>query len=199
MNLLEVEVNSRACVTFNYILTSNTKSRPLTSCIFNMTHEVICARKFTLCRLTWRNCIFAWFTKIAIQSLLTVTHHWFGNWRMISYSPAKWWHHKCSDWFTLLLLCTNATLILCYYWFDHGSSQVKRELVDLVMEDYDVSVCQQIELSNWNCMLTKNFILCKLDAFFKLFTSFWYTLYSVVCILSKKINTCETQHWERRS
>ena len=26
---------------------------------------------------------------------------------------------------------------------DHGSSQVKREPVDLVMEDYDVSLCQR--------------------------------------------------------
>ena len=48
------------------------------------------------------------------------------------------------NWFTLLLLCTSAPLVLCCDRFDHGSRQVKRELVDLVMEDYDVSLCQRM-------------------------------------------------------
>ena len=43
-----------------------------------------------------------------------------------------------------MLLCTSAPLVLCCDWFDRGSKQVKREPVDLVMEDYDVSLCQQI-------------------------------------------------------
>ena len=44
----------------------------------------------------------------------------------------------------LLLLCTRALLVLFCYWFDRGSRQVKRELVDQVMEDYDISLCQRI-------------------------------------------------------
>ena len=47
-------------------------------------------------------------------------------------------------WFMLLLLCTSAPLVLCCDQFDHGSSQVKCEPVDLVTEDYDVSLCQRI-------------------------------------------------------
>ena len=54
---------------------------------------------------------------------------------MISYS---------SNWFTLLLLCISGLLVLCGGQFDHGSRQVKREPVDPAMEDYDVSLCQQI-------------------------------------------------------
>ena len=46
-----------------------------------------------------------------------------------------------SNWFTLLLLRTNAPLVLCCDQFDRGSRQVKRELLDLAMEDYDVSLC----------------------------------------------------------
>ena len=50
-----------------------------------------------------------------------------------------------SNWFTLLLLCTSAPLVLCCDRFDSGSKQVKREPVDLVTpEDYDVSLCQRI-------------------------------------------------------
>ena len=58
-------------------------------------------------------------------------HHFAGK-VMTSYS---------SNWFTLLLLCTSAPLVLCCDRFDHGSRQEKCELVDLVMEDYDVSLC----------------------------------------------------------
>ena len=55
-----------------------------------------------------------------------------------------------SKWFTLLLLCTSALLVLGCDWFNHGSSQVKREPVDLVTEDYDLSLCQRIEFfCNW--------------------------------------------------
>ena len=43
-----------------------------------------------------------------------------------------------SNWFTLLLLCTSAPLVLCCDQFDRGSRQVKRETVDLITEDYDV-------------------------------------------------------------
>ena len=45
----------------------------------------------------------------------------------------------------LLLLSTSAPLVLCCDQFYHGSRQEKCEPVDLVMEDYDVSLCQQIE------------------------------------------------------
>ena len=47
-------------------------------------------------------------------------------------------------WFTLLLLCTSAPLVLCCDQFSCGLRQVKLKPVDLVMEDYDVSLCQQI-------------------------------------------------------
>ena len=49
-----------------------------------------------------------------------------------------------SNWFTLLLLCTSASLVLCCDQFDRGSREVKREPVDLVTEDYDVPLCQRI-------------------------------------------------------
>ena len=49
------------------------------------------------------------------------------------------------NWFTLLLLCTSAPLVLYCDRFDYGSSQVKLEPIALVMEDYDVSLCQRIE------------------------------------------------------
>ena len=40
--------------------------------------------------------------------------------------------------YATLLLYTSAPLVLCCDQFDRGSSQVKREPVDLVTEDYDV-------------------------------------------------------------
>ena len=40
----------------------------------------------------------------------------------------------------LLLLCTSAALVLCCDQFDRGSRQVKRDPVDLVMEDYDITL-----------------------------------------------------------
>ena len=49
-----------------------------------------------------------------------------------------------SNWFTPLLLCTSASLVSCCNQFDRGSRQVKHEPVDLVMEDYDVSLRQRI-------------------------------------------------------
>ena len=49
-----------------------------------------------------------------------------------------------SNWFTLLLLCTSAPLVLCCDRFDRSSRQVKREPMDLVTEDYDVLLCQRI-------------------------------------------------------
>ena len=49
-----------------------------------------------------------------------------------------------SSWFTLLLLCASAPLDLCCDRFYHGSRQAKREPVDLVTDDYDISLCQQI-------------------------------------------------------
>ena len=51
-----------------------------------------------------------------------------------------------SNWITLLLLCTSApSLLYCdYFVTGSGLRQVKREPVDLVTEDYDVSLCQGI-------------------------------------------------------
>ena len=54
-----------------------------------------------------------------------------------------------SNWFTLLLLCTSAPLVLYCDRFDRGSRQVKRELVDLLMEDYDVSLFQRVGIHNY--------------------------------------------------
>ena len=44
----------------------------------------------------------------------------------------------------LLLLCTSAPLVLCCDWFDHGSRWIKRDPVDLVIEDYDIPLCWRI-------------------------------------------------------
>ena len=41
---------------------------------------------------------------------------------------------------TLLLLCISAPLVLRCDQFDRGSRQVKRDLVDLVTEDYDITL-----------------------------------------------------------
>ena len=54
-----------------------------------------------------------------------------------------------SNWFTLLLLCTSAPLVLYNDRFDRGSRQVKREAVDLLMEDYDVSLFQRVGIHNY--------------------------------------------------
>ena len=50
-----------------------------------------------------------------------------------------------SNWITLLLLCTSAPLVLCCNRFDHGSRQVKRDSVDLVTEDYDITLRWRID------------------------------------------------------
>ena len=54
-----------------------------------------------------------------------------------------------SNWFTLLLLCTSAPLVLYCDRFDRGSRQVKREPIDLLMEDYDVSLSQRVGIHNY--------------------------------------------------
>ena len=54
-----------------------------------------------------------------------------------------------SNWFTQLLLCTSAPLVLYCDRFDRGSRQVKREPVDLLMEDYDVSLSQRVGIHNY--------------------------------------------------
>ena len=63
---------------------------------------------------------------------------------------AKWWHHFHYWCLAAMLL---DPLVLCCDWFDRGSSQVKRDPVDLVTDDYDVSLCQQIKVHNiGNCI-----------------------------------------------
>ena len=63
----------------------------------------------------------------------------------------NWSTHSVATgyWFTLLLLCTSAPLVLYCDRFDRGSRQVKREPVDLLMEDYDVSLSQRVETHNY--------------------------------------------------
>ena len=49
-----------------------------------------------------------------------------------------------SYWIKLLLLCTSAPLVLCCDRFDRGSREVKRDPVDLVTEDYDITLRRRI-------------------------------------------------------
>ena len=58
-----------------------------------------------------------------------------------------------SNWFTLMLLCTSTPLVLCCDRFVCG----KHEPVALVIENYDISLCQQIlELKNGQYLSTIN-------------------------------------------
>ena len=61
-----------------------------------------------------------------------------------SYFPAKWLSYN-SNWITLLLLCTSAALVLCCDLFNHGSRQLKRDPVDLVMDDHHIPLCWQVD------------------------------------------------------
>ena len=45
-----------------------------------------------------------------------------------------------SIWITLLLLGTSAPFVLYCDWVDRGSRQIKRDPVDLVMDDYDITL-----------------------------------------------------------
>ena len=100
------------------------KNWPLTSCRRIVTSQDDVTAKLISnlfwVSLTWRNCIFAWLTKIATELSLCVTHQWFCKWGR-----------------------------------------------------------QDTNLSKLKRILTKYFIHFKLESFFKLFTSFWYTLYIV--------------------
>ena len=51
-----------------------------------------------------------------------------------------------NTWIMLLLLCTSGLLVLCCDRFNHGSRGVKRDSLDLVMEDHDImiSLCWRI-------------------------------------------------------
>ena len=101
------------------------KNWPLTSCRLIVTSQDDVTAKLISnlfgFSLTWRNCIFAWLTKIATELLLTV------------HIP--------------VILQLGEDKILIYL-------SKKR-------------------------ILTKYFILFNVESFFKLFTSFWYTLYNV--------------------
>ena len=55
-------------------------------------------------------------------------------------SPAFIFILYSSDWITLLLLYTSPPSVLCCDQFNHGSRQVKCDLVDLVSEDYDITL-----------------------------------------------------------
>ena len=54
-----------------------------------------------------------------------------------------------SNWFTVLLQCTSAPVVLYCDRFDRGSKQVKREPVDPLMEDCDVSLSQRVGIHNY--------------------------------------------------
>ena len=58
-----------------------------------------------------------------------------------------------SNWIRLLLLCTIAPLVLCCDRFDRGSRQVKRDPVDLVTVDYDVTLRYWIQYTTSNEVL----------------------------------------------
>ena len=87
---------------------------------------------------------------ISARSPVIRTENRHGNWFLVNnivrdpvhaskYSLAKWWHH--SNWFTLLLLCTSAPLVLCFNRFDRGLRQAKCEPVELrrIMTSHFVS------------------------------------------------------------
>ena len=64
-----------------------------------------------------------------------------------------------SNWIMLLLLCTSAPLVLCCDRFDRGSRQVKRDPVDLVTEDYDITLRWRIPKTFWLLLL----ITCEVE------------------------------------
>ena len=50
-----------------------------------------------------------------------------------------------SNWITLPLLCTRTPLVWCCDRFNHSSRQVKPNPVDLVMEDFAITLCWLVE------------------------------------------------------
>ena len=137
------EVNSGACVTFNYSLTANTKSRPLNSCIFILTSgDHTCPQ-------------------------IDLWPHAYSSW------PYGMTSHPQNNFIAVLIYIDLAQLYFC---LDHKNSHqviidchtpVTLPLEDDKLMNYDIK----------KRMLTKTFILPKLEAFLKLFTSSWYTLY----------------------
>ena len=55
-----------------------------------------------------------------------------------------------SNW--TVLLCTSAPLGLSCDRFDHGSRQVERDPLDLVMEDYNITLHWRIEINIGLCL-----------------------------------------------
>ena len=51
---------------------------------------------------------------------------------------------QVNDYVMQIMLCNNAPLVLCCDRFDHGSRQVKHDLVEMVMEDYDIALSWRI-------------------------------------------------------
>ena len=81
------------------------------------------------------------------------------------WSSAKWLRNtvQCT-WITLLLLCTRVPLVLCCNQFDRGSRRVKRDPVDLVMEDYDIQGCESSSFQLISSFL--KIFLCQNSSFF---------------------------------
>ena len=67
-----------------------------------------------------------------------------GNFFFVSLFAGKVMTPYVSNCFTLLLLCTSTPLVLCCDRIDRGSRQVKREPVDMVTGNFNVSLCQRI-------------------------------------------------------
>ena len=91
-------------------------------------HQPIC---FCMCSDTLLRTCMSLCAMLLSQALVVI----FAAKVMTSYS---------SNWFSLLLLCYSTPFVLRCDRFNHGPRQVKREPVDLVTGDYDVSLCQQI-------------------------------------------------------
>ena len=66
-----------------------------------------------------------------------------------------------SNWITLLLLYISAPLVLCCDRLNCGLRQVKRDLVDLVIEDYDLTLRWWIEFCLTSCTCS----LCPVNHF----------------------------------
>ena len=114
--------------------------------------------------------------------------------------------YSIRNWLTLLLLCTSAPLVLCCDQFDRGSRQAMRELVLLVTEDYDVSLCQRTvvnldpsEQNVWAGELNLHLFQPHNNLFNSLesYGEFWYNNFVMVVNLDPSWQWKRCQSWWR--
>ena len=97
---------------------------------------------------------------------------------LYDYLPAKWWCHTVVTGSCYGCKCTSVPLVLRSDGFDRGSRQVKGEPVDLVMEDFDVSLYQRIESSKLKSEIVFDTSLCSL--LFKSYNQLFGTYFLVI-------------------